>query len=336
MASRTHIRPRAGFVHHLGLTSSSLLATIAASLAMPLASEAPAATASGATVAIPPPQERLPLGPRRSGADGSAATASRTAAPLPVFAGRDEGSERRQLQAVDAPPPLLAAPAPLGAGAVPTTPRANEPAQVSPVPSTTPNVPTRDGSASAAHFQEESASPSTIALRGHGDATAAAGPSAGQPKSLLPSWLGDDLLLRGVLPIAVIAVLAVALRGVIAKSLGRTMRPSGVLEILARFPTGRGQQVAMLRLGRRVLVVHQSDRTMTTLCEVTDADEVAELISKSREGAKDSFTRLLARHRDAVDPFDGVETIDLTARGRAARPPQTPRERTLPMTEMRG
>ncbi|MBM4114055.1 MAG: flagellar biosynthetic protein FliO, partial [Phycisphaerae bacterium] len=166
-------------------------------------------------------------------------------------------------------------------------------------------------------------------------------------KAWVPEWLSDSSFLQGILPIAVVAILAVALRGLVARGLGRAARPSGVLEVLSRYPTGRGQHIALIRLGRRVLAVHQSDRSMTTLCEVDDADEVAELISKSREGARDSFARLLARRRAADDPFEGVETIDLTAGGRTA--PKAPasslvrapasaratRERTLPLAERR-
>ena len=60
--------------------------------------------------------------------------------------------------------------------------------------------------------------------------------------------------------------------------------PSGVLEVLGRYPAGRGTLLILLRLDRRVLLVAQSGgRTgtgMTTLCEIDDPASVASLLAK--------------------------------------------------------
>ncbi|MEY2794972.1 MAG: hypothetical protein RIR10_688, partial [Planctomycetota bacterium] len=70
--------------------------------------------------------------------------------------------------------------------------------------------------------------------------------------------------------------------------LGPGKRPSGVVEILARYPVARGQQVVLLKVGRRVLVVHQGAQAMQTLSEFSEADDVADLISRCEAGAKNA------------------------------------------------
>lgn len=123
--------------------------------------------------------------------------------------------------------------------------------------------------------------------------------------------------------------------------LGPGKRPSGVVEILARYPVARGQQVVLLKVGRRVLVVHQGAQAMQTLSEFSEADDVADLITRCEAGTKNakdptrdfSFDALLrtagksfdeetgASRAARVDPRDAlpavmrgaeIETVDLT------------------------
>ena len=107
-------------------------------------------------------------------------------------------------------------------------------------------------------------------------------------------------------------------------------QPSGVLEILARYPVGRGQHLVLLKLARRIILVHQSSGQMTALTEMTDPDEVAGLLSRMEAGSSE---RGAAKFRNALAEFmadhdaarkqlprrgelRGVETevIDLTRR----------------------
>ncbi|MBX3356145.1 MAG: flagellar biosynthetic protein FliO [Phycisphaeraceae bacterium] len=109
-------------------------------------------------------------------------------------------------------------------------------------------------------------------------------------------------------------------------------RPAGVVEVVARFPLSRGQQVILMRVGRRVIVAHQADRTLRTLSEVTDADEVAEILSRAREQGGDLFSRILDRKSRSLDPFADAEMVDLTRHepiaARAGRSSSTPRARS--------
>lgn len=121
-------------------------------------------------------------------------------------------------------------------------------------------------------------------------------------------------------------------------------RPSGVVEILARYPIVKGQQVMLMKVARRILVVHQSNDGMRTLAELSSAEEVADLMARIEAGdrvAKDprfeaSLQSALkgdvrggsVRGLDAdTDDFGTVETIDLTTRTRSRA-----RESVIPNT----
>jgi flagellar biogenesis protein FliO len=78
-------------------------------------------------------------------------------------------------------------------------------------------------------------------------------------------------------------------------------RPSGVLEILARYPIGRGQSLMILKMARRVLLVHQAGSSMNTLTEVTGEGEVAALLARMEAGAR---TRDVVRFRNALRKFE--------------------------------
>lgn len=76
--------------------------------------------------------------------------------------------------------------------------------------------------------------------------------------------------------------------------------PSGVLEVLGRFPAGRGTTLVLLKLDRRVLLVCQThgrgNAGMSTLCEVTDPDEVAGLLLRTRDEAGETIATRFREH----------------------------------------
>jgi flagellar biogenesis protein FliO len=125
----------------------------------------------------------------------------------------------------------------------------------------------------------------------------------GQPNGLLSSRPADRQAKRGFSALdprsneitrvlgalAVVLGLLFGLRAVVRRSgwgLGAGGRPSGVIEILARYPVARGQHLILLKLARRVLLVHRSGSTMTTLSEVADPDEVAALLGRIEAGSR--------------------------------------------------
>ena len=109
-------------------------------------------------------------------------------------------------------------------------------------------------------------------------------------------------------------------------------RPQGVVEVLARYPVARGQQVVLLKVGRRVIVAHQGAQAMQTLSEFTGEAEVADILARCEAGNRAaspfSFDALL-RQSSAAPARGGsrehlpagvrdadIETVDLTRRRR--------------------
>lgn len=122
--------------------------------------------------------------------------------------------------------------------------------------------------------------------------------------------------------------------------LGQGGRPSGVIEILARYPLGRKQSLVLLKLARRVILLHQNGTQMTTLSEMSEPREVAALLSRVESGStgkqaqrfRSMLKRFEADHERATprserdDLFPALtgngaagEVIDLTRRSRRPR-----------------
>ena len=108
--------------------------------------------------------------------------------------------------------------------------------------------------------------------------------------------------------LVVVIGLLLFLRAVIRRSGGVFQggaRPSGVLEVLARYPIARGQTLMVLKLGRRCLLVHHARDTMRTLAEVSDSEDVADLLGRMAAGARSGDAK---RFRQLLEQFDAAET----------------------------
>jgi flagellar biogenesis protein FliO len=96
--------------------------------------------------------------------------------------------------------------------------------------------------------------------------------------------------------------------------LGGGKRPSGVVEVLARYPFARGHHIVLIKVGRRVLVTHQSAQGIQTLSEFTSQAEVADIVARCESGARGteqfSFDSLL---RSSDREFDAPGTSALPA-----------------------
>ncbi len=101
--------------------------------------------------------------------------------------------------------------------------------------------------------------------------------------------------------------------------------PAGLLEVLGRYPLSRGQVLILLKVDRRVLLLSQTTSrmrggvgTLTTLCEMTDAEDVASILMKAEEheggGSNARFGALLKQfdrtHAKSGEEDDGIE-VDL-------------------------
>lgn len=101
--------------------------------------------------------------------------------------------------------------------------------------------------------------------------------------------------------VVTLAWLTIALLRRGRESLAGGRRPSGVIQVLARYPVGRGQQLLLLQVGRRVLCVHQASGVMRTLTEFDGRDDVADLLGRVEGREADGFNRLLRTATGALE-----------------------------------
>lgn len=132
-------------------------------------------------------------------------------------------------------------------------------------------------------------------------------PTKAQPEAAAPSsldWIARTALsLVGV--VALIGIAAYVVRRV-SRSQGGLMAalgpggraPSGVVEVLGRYPIARGTTLVLLKVDRRVLLLCQAASRrvgggppLSTLSEFTDAEEVASILVKTRDDEGDSMAR---------------------------------------------
>lgn len=141
-------------------------------------------------------------------------------------------------------------------------------------------------------------------------------PDAGGPDAELPRGNNAWILQTGG-ALAVVLGLIFALRfavtraarssGSLSALLGPGGRaPSGVLEVLGRYPVGRGQTLVLLKLDRRVLLVSQTSQGFSTLTQLTDPDEVASVLVKTRDEEGES---LAARFKSMLSGFERDHSI---------------------------
>jgi len=131
------------------------------------------------------------------------------------------------------------------------------------------------------------------------------------------------MALAGV--IALILTMAWAFKKVSASSGGLAgavgaggRAPAGLVEVLARYPIASRQMLVVLRFDRRVLLCCMTrgsrgvSAAMTTLCELTDPEDVASVLLKARDEAGESIARSFERSlREAEDYLHRSESFDL-------------------------
>jgi len=180
------------------------------------------------------------------------------------------------------------------------------------------------------------------------------GEETGATETAFPSASIGEFIRVGA-ALAIVIGLIFIMRFVMRKTTGGALagggRPSGVLEVLARYPVARGQSLVLLKLGRRLVLAHQTSTGMTTLTEVTEQNEVAALLTRLEAGSAKPATgggwsRLFQRqHTGGPDDatfdamlgrFEGDYESTGTARGDAASERPSPRGEVIDLTRRRG
>lgn len=136
------------------------------------------------------------------------------------------------------------------------------------------------------------------------------------------SWMrviGALALVVGLIYVLRGVVRRVAARGGLRAQFGVGGRaPSGVLEVLGRYPVSRGQSIVLLRVDQRVLLLGQSSSGFRTLADFSDTGEVASLLVRARDEDSESlsgrFRTMLSKFERDPMMTEGVEHIDLTRR----------------------
>jgi flagellar biogenesis protein FliO len=124
---------------------------------------------------------------------------------------------------------------------------------------------------------------------------------------------------------------------------GRKLMPGAIpargnrgVHVLSRTVIGPKQQLLIIQIGRRLVAVGDNGGQLTSLCQITDPDEVALLIGQSRRGshaedgnrAEDSasdspFEPLLDK---AAATYERPETADFSTRNTDRAPERQPRD----------
>jgi flagellar biogenesis protein FliO len=147
-------------------------------------------------------------------------------------------------------------------------------------------------------------------------AVRAAAPRAGSPSASLVSG-SADLSRMALALLAVIGVIFALRWGARRMSLVPGADRSGAIKVISRSIVSPKQQVLMLQVGKRLVIVGDSAGQMHPLCEITDPDEVAALIGGSRQEANalaernpKSFSSLFTR---AAEPFEADRAPEVPA-----------------------
>lgn len=143
------------------------------------------------------------------------------------------------------------------------------------------------------------------------DSDAAAQPNAASANGSLAAnssrTFANELLPTGLALGATLLAIVLARSAVkrFSGKMGPGKRPQGVVEILARYPVARGQQIILLKVGRRVIVTHQGAQGMQALSEFSSEADVADLLARCEAGTRAaspfSFDALLRQSGKSMD-----------------------------------
>ena len=86
---------------------------------------------------------------------------------------------------------------------------------------------------------------------------------------------------------------------------------SRAVEVIARSALSPKQQIMLIRVGRRLIVVGDSGAQMNTLCELSEPDEVAALVGQLQDEklppGRKAFGAMFGRSRSRFDATDQAE-----------------------------
>ena len=177
-------------------------------------------------------------------------------------------------------------------------------AQVSDAQTSRPSRATGAAAAEAAPARSGSGSTETITRRRAETATATTRPAAAKVTA------GGFDTTRVVLSLALVLGLIFVLRWASQRLFGKTVagRASRAVQVLSRNVISPKQQLLVVQVGRRLVVVGDSGQQMNPLCEITDPDEITALVGQLHEEKREStgnpFGALFGRAGTAFERED--------------------------------
>lgn len=130
-------------------------------------------------------------------------------------------------------------------------------------------------------------------------------------------------VIRVVIALGSVIALILLLRWVFKRFFGVTTAPraSRAVHVLSRSPISPRQQLVILRVGKRLLVVADGGAQMNTLSEITDPDEVATLIGQVQDDHTDRaskvfgkvFNRMRGKYDAEEESHEDESIVGLTA-----------------------
>jgi flagellar biogenesis protein FliO len=118
-------------------------------------------------------------------------------------------------------------------------------------------------------------------------------PPGGAPASKKPAddgyWQRVGLSLLAVGGLIVLARYLLKKANLSSRGLGRC----AAMEVLGRSPLSMKHQLVLVRMGERLVLLGLSPQSVSTLSEITDAQEIAKVLESLRKGGGDDFLRML-------------------------------------------
>ncbi len=215
--------------------------------------------------------------------------------------------------AAPAGPPAAGPPAAAGPGAEPA-PVATDRFQNQPIRSGTTARPTPGEEAGG-----QSGTP--------GDAAETAQASGGE--LLAPRSMAGEAI-RVVAALVVVLGIILLLRKLVQRMVpSAAALPAKSVKLVGRTALGPRQQVLVLQVGRRLVVVGDSGQQLSPLMEVSDPDEVAAILGQAAEPSGAAFGTVFQRQRDTFeDDEDDARAAGASAAG--ARDAETRQAPTRP------
>ncbi len=145
-----------------------------------------------------------------------------------------------------------------------------------------------------------------------------AAPERSEPASW-PRVLGALAVVIGLIFVVRFVLKKVSATGGLRGQLGAGGRaPSGVLEVLGRYPISRGHSLVLLRVDQRVLLLSQSSSGFSALANFDEPSDVASLLMKTRDEESESlsgrFRQMLSAFERDPSMGNASDQIDLTRR----------------------